>query len=47
MCRGIAKKGVAGSNKGLKRGIAKSWLKKKYRQKWQVVVIYRESITGS
>ena len=45
--RGIAIKGVAGSNKWWKRGTKKSLQKKKYRQKQQVLVIYTESIIGS
>ena len=47
MCRRITKKGDAGSNKGLKRGTAKSLQKNMYRRRRQVAVIYRESIIRS
>ena len=47
ICRGMAKKGAAGSNRGWKRGTTKSLRKKKYRRKRQVPMIYMESITGS
>ena len=47
ICRGMAIKGAAGSNRGWKRGTSKSLQKKKYRWKQQVPVIYTKSITGS
>ena len=45
MYREIAKKGVVGSKKGLKRGTTKSRRKKIYRQNLQVAIMYNESIT--
>ena len=47
ICRGMAIKGAARSNRGWKRETGKSLRKKKYRWKRLILVIYMESITGS